>query len=96
MSSPARKIRLLMKLRENGIADARVLAAIEKIPREAFLPDMFHDRAYEDMALPIGHGQTISQPLVVAHMTQLLEISNKDKVLEIGRASCRERVFGYV
>jgi len=87
MSSPARKIRLLMKLRENGIADARVLAAIEKIPREAFLPDMFHDRAYEDMALPIGHGQTISQPLVVAHMTQLLEISNKDKVLEIGTGS---------
>jgi protein-L-isoaspartate(D-aspartate) O-methyltransferase len=87
VSTPARKIRLLMKLREQGITDARVLAAIETIPREAFLPDMFHDRAYEDMALPIGHGQTISQPLVVASMTQLLDISPKHKVLEIGTGS---------
>lgn len=87
MSTPARKIRLLMKLRQNGISDARVLAAIEKVPREAFLPETFHDRAYEDMALPIGHGQTISQPLVVANMTQALEIGPRMKVLEIGTGS---------
>ena len=87
MSSPARKIRLIMKLRENGISDARVLAAIEKVPREAFLPEMFHDQAYDDMALPIGHGQTISQPLVVAYMTQALNAGPKDKVLEIGTGS---------
>ncbi len=87
MSTPARKIRLLMKLRDQGISDPRVLAAIETIPREAFLPEMFHDRAYEDMALPIGHGQTISQPLVVAYMTQLLGLTGKEKVLEIGTGS---------
>ncbi len=87
MSTPARKIRLLMKLRQEGISDARVLAAIEKIPREAFLPDMFHDRAYEDIALPIGHGQTISQPLVVARMTEALQIDPRMKVLEIGTGS---------
>lgn len=87
MSTPARKIRLLMKLRQNGISDPRVLAAIEKVPREAFLPEMFHDRAYEDIALPIGHGQTISQPLVVANMTQALEIGPRMKVLEIGTGS---------
>lgn len=87
MSSPARKIRLLMKLRTNGIVDPRVLAAVEKVPREQFLPEMFHDRAYEDIALPIGHGQTISQPLVVANMTQALEIGPRMKVLEIGTGS---------
>lgn len=87
MSSPARKIRLLMKLRQDGITDSRVLAAIEKVPREAFLPEMFHDRAYEDIALPIGHGQTISQPLVVAQMTQALDVSDRMKVLEIGTGS---------
>ena len=87
MSSPARKIRLLMKLRQNGISDSRVLAAIEKVPREAFLPEMFFDRAYEDIALPIGHGQTISQPQVVANMTQALEIGSRMKVLEIGTGS---------
>lgn len=87
MRTPARKIRLLMKLRQDGISDARVLAAIEKVPREAFLPEMFHDRAYEDIALPIGHGQTISQPLVVANMTQALEIGPRMKVLEIGTGS---------
>lgn len=84
---PERKIRLLMKLRSDGVSDARVLAALEKVPREAFLPDMFHDRAYEDTALPIGHGQTISQPLVVALMTQALEVGPRMKVLEIGTGS---------
>jgi protein-L-isoaspartate(D-aspartate) O-methyltransferase len=87
MSNAARKIRLLMKLRDSGVTDTRVLEAIEKIPREQFLPDMFHDRAYEDTALPIGHGQTISQPYIVGAMTQALQIGPRMKVLEIGTGS---------
>ena len=87
MASNHSKIRLLMKLRNDGITDTRVLSAIETVPREAFLPEMFHDRAYEDTALPICHGQTISQPLVVAMMTEALEVTSKMKVLEIGTGS---------
>jgi len=76
-----------MKLRKCGITDTNVLAAIERIPREAFIPPMFHDQAYEDTALPIGRGQTISQPLVVATMTQELRLNDRHKVLEIGTGS---------
>ncbi len=83
----ARKIRLIMKLRKSGITDTSVLSAIERVPREAFIPAMFHDQAYEDTALPIGRGQTISQPLVVASMTQELKINDRHKVLEIGTGS---------
>lgn len=87
MSLLARKIRLVMKLRKAGITDTAVLGAIERVPREAFIPPMFHDQAYEDIALPIGRGQTISQPLVVATMTQELRVSDRHKVLEIGTGS---------
>jgi protein-L-isoaspartate(D-aspartate) O-methyltransferase len=87
MSLAARKIRLIMALRRSGITDTAVLAAIERIPREAFLPEAFHDQAYEDKALPIGQGQTISQPQIVALMTQALEVTNRHKVLEIGTGS---------
>ena len=87
MSLLARKIRLIMKLRKSGITDTSVLAAIERVPREAFIPPMFHDQAYEDMALPIERGQTISQPLVVAYMTQELRVNDRHKVLEIGTGS---------
>ncbi|NBB82944.1 MAG: protein-L-isoaspartate(D-aspartate) O-methyltransferase, partial [Alphaproteobacteria bacterium] len=87
MSLEARKIRLLMKLRRSGVSDHRVLGAIERVPREAFVPDTFLDQAYEDIALPIGLGQTISQPMVVALMTQALEVGDRDKVLEIGTGS---------
>jgi protein-L-isoaspartate(D-aspartate) O-methyltransferase len=83
----ARKIRLLMTLRRSGITDTRVLGAIERVPREVFIPATFQDQAYEDMALPIGMGQTISQPMVVARMTQALEITDRHKVLEIGTGS---------
>lgn len=83
----ARKIRLIMKLRKSGITDTNVLGAIERVPREAFIPAMFHDQAYEDTALPIGRGQTISQPLVVASMTQELKVHDRHKVLEIGTGS---------
>lgn len=87
MSLAARKIRLVMSLRRSGITDTRVLAAIERIPREAFVPQPFLDQAYEDRALPIGHGQTVSQPQVVAMMTQALELKLTHKVLEIGTGS---------
>lgn len=82
-----RKIRLVMALRDAGIIDTRVLAAMEKIPRDLFVPRAMHDQAYEDIALPIGRGQTISQPLVVASMTEALELTDRDKVLEIGTGS---------
>ena len=82
-----RKIRLIMHLRSQGISDTAVLAAIEKVPREIFIPAAMQDQAYEDIALPIGRGQTISQPFVVAAMTQALQLSDRDKVLEIGTGS---------
>lgn len=87
MTVLARKIRLVMQLRKSGITDTGVLGAIERVPREAFIPPMFHDQAYEDTALPIGRGQTISQPLVVAAMTQELRVNDRHKVLEIGTGS---------
>lgn len=78
------KIRLIMTLRTAGIHDTVVLSAIERVPREHFIPDAMQDKAYDDMAVPIGLGQTISQPFVVAKMTEALELSDLHKVLEIG------------
>ena len=80
-------LRLLMELRGLGITDARVLGAIERVPRETFVPAAFRDQAWENVALPIGQAQTISQPLVVALMTQALDIGDRHKVLEIGTGS---------
>lgn len=71
-------------LRRNGIADERVLAAIATVPRDLFVPDDFKDLAWQDQPLPIGSGQTISQPYVVAYMTEQLGIRPGDRVLEIG------------
>ena len=82
-----RKLRLLMELRRAGIADARVLGAIERTPRERFVPPAFADQAYENVALPIDHGQTVSQPYVVALMTEKLELGERHQVLEIGTGS---------
>lgn len=82
-----RKIRLILELRESGISDSKVLSAIEKIPRELFIPINFRNQAYENIALPIGNEQTISQPYIVALMTQELELEKKHKVLEIGTGS---------
>ncbi len=79
--------KLVEQLRERGIKDERVLRAIEKIPREEFLDKHFLHQAYEDNALPIGEGQTISQPFTVAFMTDALEIKAGDKILEIGTGS---------
>jgi protein-L-isoaspartate(D-aspartate) O-methyltransferase len=81
------KLRLLMELRRAGIADTQVLGAIEKTPRERFVPLAFADQAYENVALPINHGQTISQPYVVALMTEKLDLGERHKVLEIGTGS---------
>ncbi len=78
---------LVQTLREKGIKDERVLAAIEAIPRHFFLDTAFEKRAYEDKAFPITAGQTISQPYTVAYQTQLLEIQKFDKVLEVGTGS---------
>ncbi len=87
MNDPQRMIRLIMALRRQGITDARVLSAIERVPRELFVPVAFADQAYEDMALPIECGQTISQPFVVAFMTQALDVGERMRVLEIGTGS---------
>jgi protein-L-isoaspartate(D-aspartate) O-methyltransferase len=87
VSTESRKIRLVMDLRNAGVTDTRVLAAIERIPREAFVEESFQDQAYANQALPISCGQTISQPLVVGLMTQALEISDRHKVLEVGTGS---------
>ena len=83
----ATRARLLMMLRRSGVIDADVLAAIERTPRDAFVPAIFRDRAYEDTALPIGNGQTISRPSVVAFMTAMLAPGPRMRVLEIGTGS---------
>ncbi len=83
----SRKIRLLLELRSQGISDTQVLGAIEKVPREAFIENTFQDQAYENIALPIGSGQTISQPFVVATMTSALNVGPRMKVLEVGTGS---------
>jgi protein-L-isoaspartate(D-aspartate) O-methyltransferase len=82
-----KKLRLLMELRRAGIGDTRVLGAIEKTPREKFVPASFEDQAYENKALPIGNGQTVSQPYVVALMTEKLDVGARQCVLEIGTGS---------
>jgi len=70
-----------------GISDSAVLAALRKVPRHLFMPEQYRREAYEDYPLPIGEGQTISQPYIVALMTQMLEIKPGCKVLEIGTGS---------
>ncbi|WP_417491585.1 protein-L-isoaspartate(D-aspartate) O-methyltransferase [Maricaulis sp.] len=82
-----RMIQLVMALRGGGVTDARVLAAIERTPRDLFVPERFGDQAFDDRALPIDCGQTISQPLIVALMTQALKLDDRCKVLEIGTGS---------
>jgi protein-L-isoaspartate(D-aspartate) O-methyltransferase len=74
-------------LRERGIIDERLLRAMETVERSLFVPEPFTSRAYEDSALPIGKGQTISQPYTVAFMTQMLDVHAGDKILEIGTGS---------
>jgi protein-L-isoaspartate(D-aspartate) O-methyltransferase len=75
------------QLRRRGIADECVLAAMASVPREAFLPEEVRARAYRDGAVPIGEGQTMSQPWIVACMTSLLELKGDERVLEVGTGS---------
>jgi len=82
-----RKMQFLFALRSKGVTDKRVLEAMEKIDRGAFVRGLFAERAYEDMPLPIACGQTISQPSIVGLMTQALEIEARHKVLEVGTGS---------
>jgi protein-L-isoaspartate(D-aspartate) O-methyltransferase len=87
MASEPDQISLIMQLRRRGIRDTNVLRAIERVPRELFVDPAFADHAYQDIALPIDCGQTISQPFVVAFMTEKLELDQTHKVLEIGTGS---------
>jgi len=82
-----RSIALVMALRKQGVTDARVLSAIERCPREAFVDGPFLHAAYQNIALPIACGQTISQPFVVAYATEALEVGPAMRVLEIGTGS---------
>jgi protein-L-isoaspartate(D-aspartate) O-methyltransferase len=82
-----RRAKLVLGLRSNGVTDPQVLNAIEKTPRDLFVPNLFQERAWEDSALPIACGQTISQPLIVGMMTQALTLESRSRVLEIGTGS---------
>lgn len=82
------RLRMVERLRDHyKIADERVLAVMEQLPRHQFVPEAIKSQAYNDNALPISAGQTISQPYIVARMTELLELNGTEKVLEIGAGS---------
>jgi protein-L-isoaspartate(D-aspartate) O-methyltransferase len=81
------RMRFLLDLRRAGISDQAVLRALEEVPRDRFVPAHLRDRAYADHALPIACGQTISQPYVVAYMTEKLELRPHHRVLEVGTGS---------
>lgn len=75
------------QIRDAGVTDPAVLAAMREVPRHRFVPRLLHHRAYQGCALPIGHGQTISQPFIVGLMTALLELKGDERVLEVGTGS---------
>ncbi len=85
--TPQREQMVTEQLQARGIDDARVLAAMGQIPRELFVPANLQDKSYDDMALPIDCQQTISQPLIVAMMSQALELKGTERVLEVGTGS---------
>ena len=87
MTSQRTRDRLVARLREQGIEDEAVLRLIGSVPRHIFIDEAWSHRAYEDSSLPIGHGQTISQPFIVALMSQLLNVSPRERVLEVGTGS---------
>jgi protein-L-isoaspartate(D-aspartate) O-methyltransferase len=86
-TAETRLARLVLGLRSQGVTDPQVLSAIEKTPRDLFVPELFQERSWEDSALPIACGQTISQPFIVGLMTQALNIEPRSRVLEIGTGS---------
>jgi protein-L-isoaspartate(D-aspartate) O-methyltransferase len=81
------RARLVLQMRQNGIHDMRVVRVIESVPRRLFVPEHLGEHAYADRALPIACGQTISQPFIVAYMTQHLDVQEGHKVLEVGMGS---------
>ena len=83
----ARRAMVANQLERRGIRDLRVLEAFRRVPRDRFVPDGDFERAYDDHPLPIAGGQTISQPYMVALMTQCLELAGPERVLEIGTGS---------
>ncbi len=93
MTLAERQMQFLFALRSKGVTDARVLTAMEKTDRAMFVKGHFSERAYDDMPLPIGAGQTISQPSVVGLMTQALQVQPRNKVLEIGTGSGYQAVI---
>ena len=87
ISAAERKMQFLFSLRSRGVTNKRVLNAMERVDRGKYIRGTFEDRAYEDTPLPIACGQTISQPSIVALMTEALDVQPRDKVLEIGTGS---------
>ena len=86
-ATQAERRRALYELLKKEISDQRVLAAVLKVPRHRFVPDRYQGQAYANHPLPIGESQTISQPFIVAYMTQALKLTGKEKVLEVGTGS---------
>ncbi len=86
-TAETRLARLVLGLRSQGVTDPKVLSAIERTPRDLFVPELFQERSWEDSALPIACGQTISQPFIVGLMTQALALDSRSRVLEIGTGS---------
>jgi protein-L-isoaspartate(D-aspartate) O-methyltransferase len=85
--SDERRLMVEQQLRNRGVADERVLAAMERVPRHVFVPEEHRDRAYADAALPIGSGQTISQPYMVARICEALSLHGNERVLDVGTGS---------
>ena len=93
MSDDNLRAQVAFTLRNTGVRDHHLIGLMETIPRDVFIPDVFNTHAYEDVALPIGMGQTISQLSVVATMTEALEVTDRHKVLEIGTGSGYQTVI---
>ncbi|MFH1937505.1 MAG: protein-L-isoaspartate O-methyltransferase, partial [Bacteroidota bacterium] len=83
MNEQKRNRMVTEQIQWRGVSDREVLKAMRKVPRDAFVPEPYKKDAYEDTPLPIGEGQTISQPYIVAYMTEALDLKQSDKVLEI-------------
>ena len=81
------KMELVLSLRRAGVTEPAVVATMERVPRDLFVPEVFRSRSYEDITLPIGHHQTLSQPAIVGLMTEALELNDRKKVLEVGTGS---------